>query len=169
MAGDLLIGCGHRRVKTLYLQGRQSWNELVTLDINPDTGCDIVHDLNVFPYPFQDNTFSEIHAYEVLEHTGKLGDAVFFFKQFEELHRILEPDGFLFASVPRWNSLWAFGDPSHTRVISEGSLSFLSQKSYEECATSARTDFRSIYKADFEIVHLANTNDQMYFILKAIK
>lgn len=166
---ELLIGCGHRREKILYTNNKKEWVDLVTLDHNDATGCDVVHDLEQFPYPFSDNAFQEIHAYEVLEHTGVQGDHKFFFKQFEEFHRILEPNGLFFASVPCWDAMWAWGDPSHKRVLNEGSLSFLSQTSYEECSTTARTDFRYCYKGDFEVITLQRTSDMLFFALKALK
>lgn len=166
---ELLIGCGHRREKVLHLDGKKEWTNLKTVDHNPDTGCDLVHDLEIFPYPFEDNQFDEIHAYEVLEHTGNQGDHLFFFEQFNEFHRILKDGGVLFASVPRYDRMWAWGDPSHKRVINAGSLSFLEQKAYEECATSARTDFRYCYHGDFEIILLQENETQLFFALRAIK
>lgn len=165
---ELLIGCGHSREKRLNLPGDKAWKELVTLDHNADTGCDVVHDLEVFPYPFADKTFDEIHAYEVLEHIGDQGDYKTFFKQFEELHRILKTGGLVLASVPYYESKWAWGDPSHRRIINEGTLSFLEQKAYEECASTSRTDFRYCYKADFEIVYLSRNEEQLFFVLKAL-
>ena len=166
---ELLIGCGHSREKKLCLPGQKDWEFLMTLDHNPDTGCDIVHDLEVFPYPIRDNTYDEIHAYEVLEHIGDQGDHKKFFKQFEEFHRILKPGGLFLASVPTWDSMWAWGDPSHRRVINEGTISFLDQRAYEECGSTSRTDFRYCYKADFEIIYLSKTDTNLFFVLKAIK
>ena len=57
--------------------GRPGWTDLVTLDVNADHSPDVVHDLESVPLPFADETFDEIHAYEVLEHTGAQGDHVF--------------------------------------------------------------------------------------------
>jgi predicted SAM-dependent methyltransferase len=74
------------------------WRELVTIDHDPNCGADIFHDLTKLPYPFEDNTFEEIHAYEVLEHLGQQGDYETFFKQLEEFHRILKPGGWLAAT-----------------------------------------------------------------------
>jgi predicted SAM-dependent methyltransferase len=115
---ELLVGCGNAREKVItFADIPAEWTELITLDVDPATGCDIVHDLNVLPYPFQDNTFTEIHAYEVLEHTGRQGDWQFFFDQFYQFWRLLKPDGYLIGTVPMWDSPWAWGDPQHTRVI----------------------------------------------------
>lgn len=166
---ELLIGCGSNLDKKLHEPGNKEWKGLLTLDYNEDHDPDVVHDLETFPYPFKDNTFDEIHAYEVLEHTGNQGDYKFFFKQFEELYRIIKPGGRLYASVPRWDSMWAWGDPSHKRVLNEGSLVFLSQKQYEQVGKTAMSDFRNIYKGDFELIYKNLSDHQFWFILKAIK
>jgi len=98
---QLLIGCGNNCDKKItFSEISKEWKELVTLDIDEDTNPDVVHDLNAMPYPFEDNTFDEIHAYEVLEHCGKQGDWRFFFDQFSELWRILKTGGYYCATVP---------------------------------------------------------------------
>lgn len=142
----------------------------MTLDFNEDHEPDVVHDLEIFPYPFKHNAFEEIHAYEVLEHTGQQGDFRFFFKQFEEFYRILVPGGKLYGSVPAWNSVWAWGDPSHRRVLSHGSLIFLSQEEYKkQVGKTAMSDFRFCYQGNFETVFQEYKGENFWFILKAIK
>ncbi len=37
-----------------------------------DFGNNIVHDLNIIPWPFDDDTFVEVRAVDVLEHLDKL-------------------------------------------------------------------------------------------------
>src|ERR1700726_3329700 len=75
---ELLIGCGRSRAKVLSLNGVE-WKELVTLDSDPSCKPDVVHDLEVMPYPFEDERFDECNAYDVLEHMGRQGDWQFFF------------------------------------------------------------------------------------------
>ena len=41
--------------------GRDIREGYVNLDKAGLDGVDVVHDLNVFPYPFEDNEFDEIH------------------------------------------------------------------------------------------------------------
>lgn len=167
---ELLIGCGSTRDKRVSLPGDEKWTDLVTLDINPDHHPDVLHDLTQLPLPFEDNQFSQIHAYEVLEHIGQQGDYKLFFAQFTELWRILKPGGHLMATVPSIKSPWAWGDPSHTRVILPQTLVFLSQAEYnKQVGVSAMSDFRYIYQADFEIL-MSQDNDVLHaFVLQAIK
>ena len=172
MRRELLCGSGARKNKQMCLPPHIEWEGLVTLDLNPDCKPDLIWDLEKLPYPFQTESFDEIHAYEVLEHIGDQGDWRTFFAQFTEFHRILKPNGLFFATVPMWNGLWAWSDPSHRRVISEGTLVFLSQAEYErQVGTTAMTDFRHWYKGDFEIAASVKDeiNQSFRFILKALK
>jgi hypothetical protein len=66
---ELLIGCGNSRNNQV-----GEWTELVTIDHDPNCGADVVHDLEQYPWPFDDDTFDETHAYCVLEHLGRQGD-----------------------------------------------------------------------------------------------
>lgn len=162
---ELLAGCGHRREKLMGRKGHEDWSGLVTLDMTAESGADVVHDLEEFPYPFADETFDEIHLYEVLEHTGKQGDWRFFFRQFDEFYRILKPRGFLFATCPSQFSPWLWGDPGHTRAITPECLIFLDRSRYA-CDTTAMTDYRPYFKADFEIVSGNETGQEFRFILR---
>jgi len=167
---ELLIGCGNARNKQLSFDGiPKDWVELTTLDIDPGVKPDVVHDLNVLPYPFADNSFDEIHAYEVLEHCGRQGDWKYFFAQFHELWRILKPNGYLCATVPMWDSPWAWGDPQHCRVIPKESLIFLNQGEYVQVGQTALTDYRQWWKGNLETVAVEETEHRMGFVLKAIK
>lgn len=167
---ELLIGCGNHRGKLLSFEGIPStWTDLTTLDIDPGTGCDVVHDLNVMPYPFADESFDEIHAYEVLEHCGRQGDWQFFFAQFAEFYRLLKPKGYFVATVPMWDSPWAWGDPGHTRLIAKESLIFLNQKEYQQAGKTAMTDYRPWWKGDFETLAVQETEHRLAFVLQAVK
>jgi SAM-dependent methyltransferase len=168
---ELLIGCGNSRKKKIkHGDIEKEWANLTTLDIDPSTKPDVVWDLNDLPYPFETDSFDEIHAYEVLEHLGRQGDWKAYFAQFSELWRILKPDGLLVGSVPMWDSPWAWGDPGHTRVITQGSLLMLSQAIYEaEVGNTNMTDYRPFYKADFEPVGFNESEHVFSFILKAKK
>jgi SAM-dependent methyltransferase len=144
--------------------------DLVTLDRYAGHKPDIVHDLEVLPWPVKDSSCDEVHAYEVLEHLGTLGDAPSFFAHFSEIWRVLKPDGYLAATCPSWRGMWAFGDPSHRRIINAGSLVFLDQQEYHlQVGKTAMSDFRDIYRADFRIHFQHEAGDTFMFVLQAIK
>lgn len=166
---ELLIGCGNSRKKWLP-SGDAEWSQLVTMDHDPDCGADILHDLDVTPWPVDDDSVDEVHAYEVLEHLGQQGDWRAFFRHFGEIWRVLKPGGLLCATVPDWRSEWAWGDPSHTRVITPGTLLFLSQKEYEDrVGKTPMTDFRHTWTGDFDIVASRADGECHAFILRAVK
>ena len=96
----LNIGCG-RNVKKGY----------INLDVVRLPGVDVVHDLEKFPYPFDDNTFDLIEASQVLEHVDNLRGVM------KELARILKPGGKLKIDVPHFSSNTAYMDPTHKRFF----------------------------------------------------
>ena len=167
---ELIIGVGSRPQKILAAKGREHWSNLTTLDINGDHNPDVVWDLNNKPFPFEDNSFNEIHAYEVLEHIGTQGDYKAFFEEFSEYWRILKPGGILFGTSPSINSPWLWGDPGHTRVISPQVFTFLSQQEYtRQVGKTAITDYRFMYKADFQIGFQQTQGDTFAYSLVAMK
>lgn len=166
---ELLIGAGSSRVKKLVWNGRADWSALTTLDINPDHQPDVVWDLENVPLPFADDSFDECHAYEVLEHVGRQGDWRFFFAQFAEFWRILRPGGVLLGTCPDPESRWAWGDPGHTRVITAESFIFLNQAAYAQVGVTAMTDYRFVWRGDFELVHFERQGDVNAFVLRAVK
>lgn len=171
---QLLLGSG-KNAKNKRIQWPDSpspkFEDLVTVDIDPECKPNIVKDLNEFPYCFaEDNEFDEIHAYEVLEHLGRQGDYEFFFRQFNEFHRILKPGGFLCGTTPMWDSVWAWSDPGHTRILSKEMLTFLFEAHYEQVGRpdSAISDYRSLIKGFWEPVGFEEGDDQFGFILKTV-
>jgi predicted SAM-dependent methyltransferase len=167
---ELLLGAGNVRDKLLHQEARQRWRNVTTLDIDPRTRPDVEWDLEALPLPFGNDSFAEVHAYQVLEHTGRQGDWRFFFAQFSEFWRILRPGGLLYAGVPSLQSRWLWGDPGHTRAITANGLTFLTQPAYEQqVGKTQMMDYRFWYKADFEIVWLTDNNETLMFGLQAQK
>lgn len=165
MRTELLLGCGNRRHKDLFSPEHREWEGLITLDSNPNCSPDILWDLDILPYPFEDKSINEIHAYEVLEHCGKQGDYHYFFSQWNEFYRILKSGGVFYGSVPKWDSSWAWGDPSHTRVLPPEVFVFLDQDEYaKQIGVTKMSDFRNIYYGNFSVT-LQPTENSLYFRL----
>ncbi len=101
------LGCGNKKR-----------TGAVGIDINPVTSADVVHDLNIFPYPLPDSSFDEIYVDNVLEH---LDDVV---KVMEEIHRISKPNGVVKIITPYFRARWAFIDPTHKHFFSIDSFSY---------------------------------------------
>lgn len=68
---------------------------------------DIIHDLNILPYPFKDNYADEIFLDNVLEH---LDDPI---AVIHELHRIGKNNAKVNIIVPYFRSFYAIIDPTH--------------------------------------------------------
>jgi SAM-dependent methyltransferase len=90
------IGCGARKVPGA-----------VGLDVVCTAVTDVVCDLGRPPWPFKDNTFDEIFAYNIMEH---LADTV---GTMEEIHRIGRPDAALHIKTPHYAALESWEDPTH--------------------------------------------------------
>ena len=88
------IGCGTSKV-----------DGALGIDFNSNTDADIFHDLNVFPYPFDDAVFDEIHIKGTL---FLLDNPV---KVMEEIHRLLSPKGNVIVLQPYFRSIWNYVDP----------------------------------------------------------
>lgn len=87
-------------------------------DITILDGIDIVHDLNVYPWPWKDSSLEEVVMKDVVEHLDN------FMKAMEELYRIMKPGGVVKVSVPYWNSSFAHIDPTHRRGFHEHTFKF---------------------------------------------
>mgnify|MGYP001806499678 CR=1 FL=1 len=167
---QILLGCGGDRLKRLHAPGKRDWVDLVTLDIEPAHKPDVVHDLNDLPYPFASDSADEIHAYEVLEHVGRQGDAAFFFAQWDEFYRILKPGGMVYMSVPKRESVWAWGDPGHTRIITKEQLGFLHRPAYVHVGSTPMSDYRRLFVSDWDVAEInAGVPDLAFFALQAVK
>lgn len=99
---------------------------------------DVVHDLNVLPYPFPDEYADEIHLYHVLEH---LHDPV---KKIEEMYRILKHGGILHIRVPHFSSMGAFTDMTHVRPFGYTSFDCFEPTHYQHFYT--KVAFKVLHK-----------------------
>lgn len=72
----------------------------IRVDFNPWPNVTHVHDLNIFPYPFESNSAQKIYLGDVIEHVSKFDAPL----MVGEIYRILKPNGILEITCPdfRW-------------------------------------------------------------------
>jgi len=87
--------------------GRAKHAGSVGIDWVPGPGVDILHDLNKFPWPIEDNIFDEI----ICQDTIQLFDNVV--KIMEEMHRIGKAGAILKIRTPHFSHPNSFRDPMH--------------------------------------------------------
>jgi SAM-dependent methyltransferase len=99
------IGCGMRKKPGA-----------IGLDCNPATQADVIHSLEVFPYPFPDSEFDLVYADNSLEHLDNVIGAL------EEIHRITKGGATVKIIVPYFRAHWAYNDPTHKRFFSSETM-----------------------------------------------
>lgn len=98
--------------------GNDIRENFINHDIADLKGIDVVHDLNSYPWPWEDNSVDEILALDVIEHLDN------FLLSMEEVYRILKIEGIINLKVPYWNSAYLFMDPTHRRGFHEATFYF---------------------------------------------
>ncbi len=98
--------------------GKKALPGAVTIDVLDLPGVDIVHDLDVLPWPFPDNEFDLIFAHSVFEH---LDNQLAIMK---EMKRILKPKGRMVIAVPYFRCPDAFTDSTHKHFFTTRSLDY---------------------------------------------
>jgi hypothetical protein len=130
---------------------------LTRLDSNPDCKPDVLWDLNVKPWPFEDNSFDEVHAYNVMEHLGRQGDAKAFFDEHYEIWRILRRGGSYLGCCPTMRNPWVLAEPSHTRVLLPHTFNFLHGRFMDtQLGVTSSSDFRGLWRGDLRLIKVWN-------------
>lgn len=105
--------------KALHIgSGKKTLPGATTIDILDLPGVDVVHDLDIMPWPFPDNEFDLVFAHSVFEH---LEDQIAIM---EEMHRILKPGGRIVITVPHFRCTDAFTDSTHTHFFTSQSMDY---------------------------------------------
>ena len=97
---------------------RPAEENLTRLDKSPAVAPDVLWDLDLCPYPFDDSTFAEVECFDVIEHLADIPKAM------AEFHRILKPKGILKISTPHFSSANSFIDPTHRWHLSRFSFDY---------------------------------------------
>ena len=98
------LGCGKNK-------HRIEETSVTGVDIDPESGADIIHDLNELPWPFHDSEFDEIICQDVLEHLDDLPSIM------QEISRISKDGSIVKIRTPHYSSHYAYTDPTHRRYF----------------------------------------------------
>lgn len=122
--------------------GRSYMAGAVNVDISPDVGADVVHDLGTFPWPLPANAFRRVIAHDVFEHLNDIP------RSMEELHRVCQPGARVEIVVPHFSSANAFRDPTHRHQFSYFSFDYFGDGhglAYYSKARFARRSARIVF------------------------
>jgi hypothetical protein len=118
--------------------GMKYSSDAINVDLVEVTYPDVIHNLDVSPWPLPDRHFREVWAYDVIEH---LTDVV---RTMDEIHRVCVNGAVVKITVPHFSCSNAFTDPTHRHYFGrfsfdcftgENDLGFYSQARFR-CITS---------------------------------
>jgi SAM-dependent methyltransferase len=123
--------------KILHLGAGLKYNPAaVNVDLVEDTNPDVVHDLDQTPWPFPEDRFEEVWAYDVLEHLDDLVAVM------EEIHRVCRSGAIVRVTVPHFSCVNAFTDITHRRFFSSASFNYFTGEN--EFSFYSRCRFRRL-------------------------
>lgn len=148
------------------------------IDIAKTPSVDIVHDLNIYPWPVAENSIDEVWCSHFIEHVLDI------MKFMNEIFRIMKPGAQATFISPYYSSSRAWQDPTHVRSISEATYLYYN-KGWREANKLAHypiyCDFtilnfghnwnqawvnRSQDAKNFAIQHYINVVDDLWAILQ---
>ena len=139
----LNIGCGFKKLD-------DHWNVDSQSSCNPDQ----IVDLEVTPWPWENDFFERIHADNILEHLGQ--SPKLFTEIIKEMYRVSKDGAEWFINVPHFRSDLFWDDYTHVRPITAKTLKLFDQEYNVYCIEKHFSDstFGLYHNIDIEIVEL---------------
>lgn len=139
----LNLGCGFNKIEGY-------------TNVDNFAGCepDVVHDLNVTPWPFDTDSVDEIIMVHCLEHLGET--TATYLGIIKEMYRVCKADALIKIIVPHWMHENFAHDPTHCRVVTPVGLAMFSKnRNLQDLANGgAETKLGLMLNVDFEVVHV---------------
>ena len=101
--------------------GRNKFPDSTGIDFAQNSFADVMHDLNVFPYPLADSSFDVVLCRNVIEHVQNIVGLM------EEMHRIGRNGADVVITTPHFSSLYSYQDPTHVRHLALDSLDYFTE------------------------------------------
>jgi len=148
---------GGRKFRNLNIGcGQLDFPDCLNVDIRKTPIVHMIVDLESFPYPFKDEQFESIYAFDVIEHFDNVIRAM------EELHRVLKPDGLLFIRTSNWRTENSFCDPTHRHFFTSKSFDFFDPSSWFGQKYGYYTDKK------FQVLERGEDGQERVFVLQKI-
>lgn len=121
---------------------------------------DVKHDLETFPWPFDDSSVSEIELNHVLEHLGQTTEI--FLNIMKEMYRVCKDQAVVKITVPHPRHDDYLNDPTHVRPITPMLMSLFSKQKNRESGEKgeANSPLALFLDIDFETIHLEQRLDE---------
>lgn len=139
------LGCGQNKL-----------DGYINVDKYDSFQPEVIHDLELFPWLFDDDSIEEIVMNHSLEHMG--ASVEIFLGIIKEIYRISKNNCLIKIAVPHPRSNAFEGDPSHVRKVTPQILSLFSLKNNIDWGKkgAANTPFSIYLKVDFEMKKITN-------------
>lgn len=122
---------------------------------------DVTHDLEKFPWPWEDNAVEEVLMTHVLEHLGATTEV--FLAIMKELYRVCKNGARIQVTVPYPRHDDFINDPTHVRALTAESFVLFSKAKNREWRNTYANSPLGIYAdVDFEVIDIKYTPDGIW-------
>ena len=105
--------------------GHKKYEGYISVDSAPECAPDVVLDLEKTPWPWEENSVSEIKLEHVLEHLGETTAS--YLAIWKEIYRVCRDDAVIHIMVPHWMHENFYNDPTHVRPVTPASIQLFDQ------------------------------------------
>lgn len=132
------------------------------VDMFEECQPDVVHNLETFPYPFEDNSVDEILFNHSLEHIGQQPSV--FLRVVQEVYRICKDEALVNINVPHPRHDNFLSDPTHVRAITPMTLQLfdLDLNKHWQKIKAANSPFAIYLGVNFKLLSANISIDQTY-------
>jgi hypothetical protein len=128
---------------------------------------DLRHDLESIPWPWPDDSVSEIIMEHVLEHLGR--DVTVYLDIWKEIYRVCRDGATIRIAVPHHRHEFFYDDPTHVRAVTPEGMDLFSQRLNRQAAAMglSNTPFALYLGIDFEPVDVKLKPSESWRTLRA--
>ena len=144
----LVVGCGMEK------KSNTKTTIYTNVDQNPLVSPDVIMDVDIFPWPFDDNFYDKIIAKDIYEHV------LFPIKFLNECWRVLKQHCNIYIRTSCWNTKQSYTDPTHRRFCTLESFDYFDPSTF----FGSKYKFYSRFK--WQILEKKKSGQELIFVLK---